>query len=385
MLLPLLATAVLALAPQAAPASGPPPPQGAAPAQPPQAAPVVPAPQADTAGCAETEGLYARGFDALTYGRDAEAVEALEYVASRCPTHPFAAELARLARARAVLAGVDLDPAPGGSLRRAAPAEATTRAARAELVVVQTLHGMTQGLLLCAAADCDGSQTVAGAALAGAGVGAGVSLLASRAGVRPGQALAVNSGSAWGLYYGAMGSELFDTQSDNDPMTAAVSGLAFTGAGALVGYLARPTAGQVSMVNSGGLWATVVASLLLETDDSLDASQSAGLRMAATTGGLVGLGVLARSEPQSRSRMLFIDAGGVLGGLLGAATVLLLDQDAGDALLVGASVGIGAGLGTAAVLTREVDVPELPEEAGGLSAAPFVGRGGGGLAVGGRF
>ncbi|NOJ94445.1 hypothetical protein HMI51_16095 [Corallococcus coralloides] len=83
--------------------------------------------------------------------------------------------------------------------------------------------------------------------------------------------------------------------------------------------------------------------------------------------------------------MLLIDAGGILGGLMGlSALFLVLDDDHGDALLVGTAVGVLAGLGTATFLTRDFDAPDNTPAVSVVPAA--MGRHGGmGLAVLGQF
>lgn len=96
-----------------------------------------------------SEADYTRGFDALVSGDDKAALEAFEQVLAACPSHPYAAELARLARTRI---------GPGAKLAEAAllsAPEKPTGFARGSLVVWQTLHGATQGALLCGIADCE--------------------------------------------------------------------------------------------------------------------------------------------------------------------------------------------------------------------------------------
>ena len=99
-------------------------------------------------------------------------------------------KLARLERSRL---------APGAKLAEAAVLgmEKPSGFARGSLVVWQTLHGATQGALLCAIADCEGRAFLA-VSLLGAAAGAATSwLVTDGVGVTSGQAAAINSGTTW--------------------------------------------------------------------------------------------------------------------------------------------------------------------------------------------
>jgi hypothetical protein len=99
--------------------------------------------------------------------------------------------------------------------------------------------------------------------------------------------------------------------------------------------------------------------------------------------GLISFALLSQSMPVSRGRVLLIDAGGILGGLLGAAAVALATDD-GDPILVGAGVGVLGGLGLATWLTSDFDAPARTGPQ--VTLAPtLMGREGAGLVLGGRF
>ncbi|MCP3136067.1 hypothetical protein [Pyxidicoccus xibeiensis] len=327
---------------------------------------------------ASAEADYDDGFDALVRRRDREALDALQRALAACPHHPYASELVRLARARL---------APGGRLAEAAARdtgpEARSDAALAGLTVVQTLHGATQGILLCAIADC-GGQGFAAVSLLGAGAGAATTLLLARDGVTSGQGAVVNSGTVWGFWFGIASLLAFDL-SDDDALAAVMAGGAgFTGVGILLAHYARPTPGQVSMANSGGLWAGVVTALLLLTSESDDERNFFALEMGATGVGIVSLAVLSRTVSVSRGRMLLIDAGGIIGGLLGAtATYLAAGDNAGDPILVGTAAGVVSGLVLTTYLTRNFDAPRDAPQA--LLTPAVVGRDGAGMALVGTF
>ncbi|WP_342378519.1 tetratricopeptide repeat protein [Myxococcus stipitatus] len=327
----------------------------------------------------EAEALYTRGFDAFTRGKDREAARAFDQVLEMCPQHPHATELGRLAKARLV---------PGAKLARAAAApvnpvngERRSGGATASLMVVQTLHGATQGILLCAIAECS-SQGYATSAMLAAGLGATSSALLAQGGITSGQAAAVNSGTVWGLWFGISSIYGFDMNEERALATAMIGGLAFTGVGALVASTVQPTSGQVSMVNSGGLWTGIVTALFLSSYNDVDTEKMFIAGMAASSAGILGLSFLAQDLPVSRGRILLIDAGGVLGGLLGASTMFMFTQNDEDAILFSAGLGAVGGLALVTYLTRDFDGPALPQA---VLTPAIMGRNGAGLAMAGRF
>ncbi|MBN8229527.1 hypothetical protein JYK02_18625 [Corallococcus macrosporus] len=373
----LLAPFVLAVLIAAQPGPAP----GSAPPTPPDVVSAPPLVASDEACAAESD--YAAGFDALVRGEDARALESLERVLLVCPRHPYAPELARLARTRLE---------PGARLAQdtlARPVESSvevpSKGARASLTIVQTLHGITQGILLCEISNCQDTRAYVAVSLLGGGAGAALSLLATRSGLTQGQAAAINSGTVWGFGYGLASIGSLDLDGDASTGAVMAGALGFTGLGILVAELARPTAGQVSLANSGGLWSGVVAGLILGTQDNGDTRAFFGIEQGVVGAGLITFALVSRNLDISRGRVLLIDAGGLLGGLVGlSALFLAFDDDHGDALLVGTAVGVVAGLGTATVLTRDFDGPD---DAPAVSVVPAtMGRHGGmGLAVLGQF
>ncbi|MFP2911606.1 hypothetical protein ACLESD_42590 [Pyxidicoccus sp. 3LFB2] len=336
--------------------------------------PLVATPEACSAS-AETD--YTEGFEALVQGRDAQALEAFEQVLAVCPQHPYASELIRLARARLT---------PGGQLaleaaREMGP-ERRSSAGLAGMTVLQTLHGATQGILLCAIAECSG-QGYAAVSLLGAGAGAAGTLLLARDGVTSGQAAVVNSGTVWGFWFGIASMLALDLEGDDALAATMLGGAGFTGVGILLAATLRPTAGQVSMANSGGLWAGVVTALLVATADTGEAKTLFAIELGTTAVGIATLAMLSDTLAVSRGRMLIIDAGGILGGLLGAtATFLTAGDDAGDAILVGSAVGVVTGLAVTAYITRDFDGRNGPEA---VLTPALLGKDGAGVALSGRF
>lgn len=365
-LVTLLATAAVA---QSVEPPAPPPQTDA-----PLSAPPLPS---SSAPCAAAEADYTRGFDALVVGDDPAALEAFERVLTACPSHPYASEFARLARTRL---------GPGARLAEAAllrAPEKPTGFARGSLVVWQTLHGATQGVLLCALIEC-GSSGFAAASLFGAGVFAALSWsITDGSGITPGQAAVINSGTTWGVWYGPALSVVFDVDGDDVPTALMSSMLSLTGVGVAMAVLANPTAGQVSLANSGGLWTGVVVGLLLPSLGDGDDKAFFGITSVATGVGLTAGAILSRSILVSRGRMLLIDSGGILGGLVGLASGAVLGaEDESLALVAGA--GTLAGLVLTTYVTQDFDGPFTP--APEVALAPTVmGRGGMGLMLGGRF
>ncbi|WIG94803.1 hypothetical protein [Myxococcus sp. SDU36] len=336
--------------------------------------PLMSTPEACAPG---SEADYSAGFDALVSGDDAKALALFERVLAACPQHPHATELARLSRTRLV---------PGGRLATAAAREVgrapRSSAARASLVVVQTLHGAAQGVLLCAIGDCSG-QGYAAVSLLGAGAGAASSWLLTRGGVTDGQAAVINSGTVWGFWFGVATLLAFDLEGDNALGAAILGGAGFTGVGVLLAHLVSPTSGQVSLANSGGLWAGVVTALFLATSDSNDTRGFFAAELGATAAGILSMAILSKYVPVSRGRMLLIDAGGILGGMVGASAVYLTaGNDAGDAILLGSGIGVLGGLALTTYLTRNFDLPDAPQ----VTLAPLTtSRGGTGVSMVGRF
>lgn len=326
--------------------------------------------------CARAEADYTQAFDALVKGQDEQALAALERVLAICPAHPYASELVRLERARL---------SPGAKLAEAAVLgmEKPTRFARGSLVVWQTLHGATQGALLCGIADCEGRAFLA-ASLLGAGIGATISWMTTEdTGITPGQSGVINSGTSWGVWYGIAANEMFDVNGGAEYGVVMASMVGLTGAGIAIAVLGTPNAGQVAMANSGGLWTGVVTALFLAATDGGSKQTFFTIETVVSGVGLLTLAILSNSHPTSQGRVLLIDSGGILGGLLGAAAVAIAGAD-GKGVAVGAGIGVLGGLGLTTYITRDFDAPDTDTPKVALAPAA-MGRGGAGLAIGGRF
>ncbi len=329
--------------------------------------------------CAQT---HARAVELDAQGKSAEAAH--EYgLAGRLCGDQYPGDLARARQLEdqgfmraPVLPGPEpvADPPPQltpPEVAYKAPPEATqpleepTNAARVELMIGQALHGITLSTLFCTTGGvCPSLETGLGMAALGGVAGAGLSFFASSEGVRPGTADAINSGSLWGMGNGLLLGSGLNAGGGGSGTTVALAvaagGALGTGAGVLVSFLAQPTAGQVSMTNSGVLWSVVSCAWVLGAMRSPPpVSQVVIIAVSANTA-MAGMALLSRYVTVSRSRMFLIDLGGALGMLtgLGASAVFGAQAELRLAFVMG---GMAGGLISTALLTRPLDEqPALP-------------------------
>lgn len=241
--------------------------------------------------------------------------------------------------------------------------EKPTSLARAELTFFQTINGLGVGIETCLMFDCSDARAGVLSAMLGGGIGAGGALWFSADGITPGHALAINSGSAWGFWHGIALLNALNVNGTRGAGLLAGSQVL----GTLLGHLAWTAfpvgAGDVSLANSGGIWAGL---LTLEIDTIIGGNRSDaalwGSLLAGSDVGLVGGALLSRVVPMSRGRTFVLDAGGVLGGLVGMGIQFLVTGNANSSRAVASSAAVGmlAGLGTAAYLSRDWDLKDVP-------------------------
>jgi hypothetical protein len=330
--------------------------------------------------------LYHLAFAALAGGRHAESKEILEHIARAYPDHPAAQRavelIERLSRHEPPpLAKAEKRLRHEGEGRDGPP----TGLARAELFLVQTVNGIAIGLESCIALECDDARTVGAFLVVGGGAALTLSLVLTQDGIMPGHTSALNAGTVWGA-----ADALFLTAAtqgnDTDealPAALVVGQLAGLGAGEILWRTIRPSAGDVSLASSIGLWSGVLTFFVLGALEFEVSSEAGfGSLLAVTNLGLLGGAWLASEVPMSRAHVLVIDGGGVIGTLLGAGSALVLGgNDLGAAgFFTATTIGMIGGLSLAAYLTRDWEI-----EDGDLAFGVLPFEGGAALTFGGRW
>jgi hypothetical protein len=344
----------------------------------PAAAPEPPAASADPAWT-----LYHQAFLDNVLLRNERARASLQAILREHPEHPaarFAQELLQTMDAPAAQLPVPEDDERYGSRR-------PSGLARAELASFQTLAGIGAAGMLCGLAECDDGRVVVTVLTLGAGAGLAGSLVGSRHGISPGRALAINSGTMWGVWNGVAVAVVADAD-DKGVFGSILAGqLIGTLGGALVGVFTDPTAGDVSLATSGGLWMGGLMFMLHGLSDfAADGKVVMLTTLLASDAGLLGGALLSALDiyPMSRSRALLIDSGGVMGTLLGMGISVLVkgDVESAPAFFGPALAGMLAGLTATTYFTRNWDAPELPADVA-VAVGPM--EGGATVMVGGRF
>lgn len=135
------------------------------------------------------------------------------------------------------------------------------------------------------------------------------------------------------------------------------------GLGALLAVEARPTDGHVSMANSGGIWlgGLTLFGMLGVTGGRFSGQAFGTAELIASNAGMLTMALVGTQVQVSRGRMLLIDGGGILGTLVGMGIAVLASpmHYGPDASMLGwfSLLGAGAGLATTAVLTAGLDAP----------------------------
>ncbi|MDH5676017.1 MAG: hypothetical protein OEZ06_28100 [Myxococcales bacterium] len=374
-------------------------------------------PAAQSAAVSSPEDLYHLAFAALAQERTELALALLQQLRTEHPDHPLARRAAELAAHLATrpLAPPASAPAatgayvpsaqPGDPTRERAPepapiaeAEADgvgaeqrpTGAARAELMFFQTVHGIALGAETCAILGCDGPRSWTAALMLGGGLGLSASYLASREGITPSMARALTDGVIWGAANGLMLMSATDALSGSTDEGLVIGGHFMGGqllglaASAYLHYELQPTTGQVSLTSSGGLWALALSAQFMAMLDQNFTDETWGWTLLlASDAGLLAGGILASYQPMSASRVLLIDAGGVLGGLTGMGLSLLLQDRARETPTFGGGVlGTASGLVLGYVLTAGWD---RSERGTGVRLSLQPTQGGAAVGLGGAF
>lgn len=319
--------------------------------------------------------FYHLAFQALANGNDRECRELLEHITKSFAQHPAAD------RSRQLLVRLGTEPRRPAepALTASAPPppssphdETPTTLARAELVIGQTAHGIGLGLEICLLAKCEDVRAFGATMILGGASGLTASLFLSGNGITPGHASALNSGVIWGLAEALFITGIIGpTDSQSIVVGPLIGQLVGLGAGELLWQTTHPSAGDVSLASSGGLWASLLAmNVALAVSDKEEVIF--GTMLAASSVGLVAGALTANAFPMSRGRVLVIDGSAALGGLLGlglAFTIQGQELQRGPLFLL-IDVGILSGLALSTFFTRDWDAPDLPPVTMGIMPLP---------------
>jgi hypothetical protein len=310
----------------------------------------------------QAEQLYEDAVEDLSSGNSDAAYSQLTRVLELCPSHPYAKEMARVA--------LLMPPKRPDQKTRSEDDESDTKVelageqptllARGELISVQTLHGLLDGLLICAAVECNDGRAVVGLGFLGLLAGGGLSFALSD-GITSGQALAVNSGTAWGIWHGIAVNAMLEPQGETVAGIMLGMNLAGTALGTATAAFLKPKNGQVSFANSAGLWSTTLT-LFVMNAAGVNIFEDDGFWQASLLASDLGLlaGALGATQLDiSRGRVLLIDAGGVVGMFLGMGVAVLAAEEPSQEL-VGAlgTLGILGGLTSVYFLSAGIDEPD---------------------------
>jgi hypothetical protein len=308
--------------------------------------------------------VYEDAFDALEVGDRDRARELLRVLVATHPDAPAGQKAKALLAEMDVAPGASVDETLRGDVAPPPPVkgEHPTSSARAELAIVQMVNGIAAGTELCVMGGCNDATPVIGLALVGGVAGVGVSLAFTKHGLRPGARASYNSGVVWGV--ANAGAILILAEPDDE---VAIGGglLLGQGLGLVLGAAVdsmHPTAGQVALANTAGTWAAALGGgVYVALNDEADADGFVATLLVLGDLGVGAGAALAHAFPEvSRARTLVIDAGGLVGGLVGAGGAILVSGDSGEKTTAALAVaGAAIGLGTSAYFTRHWDDPHV--------------------------
>ncbi len=228
---------------------------------------------------------------------------------------------------------------------------------------------------IAALADVSDPKAYLALTIAGLGTGIGVGILSTRGRSMPsGRAAAIDSATIWASVNAATISGIVGTSFDTGfGATLATGALALGTSWGLTGRRS-PSVGDVTIVNSAGYWGLVATTLGLVTfaTEDLTGKQVSWTILGGLDAGLVAGVLLARRSDISRGRMLIIDAGGLLGALVGVAIPVFAGSD-NSRFYGGATLGgIAAGLAATTYFTRHWDDDTKTSSAAGLDIGPAL-------------
>ncbi len=336
----------------------------------------------------------AAGYDAamalLLGGKLEEAARAFDAVAAAPGAGPLADRARTLAEVSRALAARGRFVLQEPRLERPRPTR-LDRSGRAELAFFGTAYGIWTGVATGLLAEADDARAYLALTIAGGAGGLALAILPTRHASMPeGRAQAIESAAAWGSLNGGLIAALAGADGQGVVGATLGAGLVALGTTALATRERSPSSGDVALTNSGGIWGLVTGGLTLAILEDASDSTAQGVLLASTDAGLLAMALVARHVEMSRGRSLLIDAGGLLGGLVGVAVPAFANADNGPAIGAAGLAGMGVGLAVGAYLSRDWDEEhdEAPSARGGATAMPVVARlEGGGFSAGvaGRF
>ncbi|MCW5800873.1 MAG: hypothetical protein KIT31_00560 [Deltaproteobacteria bacterium] len=312
---------------------------GIAHAQAPEPRPADPVPDPAPPPPDPVWSAYDDAFAKAASGDRSLASSRLAELAARWPQHPAGRRAGALTRA------FERDESMTATSR-------ANRTARGELLFWSTVGGIFTAANVCVIVDCRSDRESAAVYTLSVGGSLAIAALASHRGVAQGEAQLYNSAQTWAAWNALAINDGFAEATD-----AAVISLAAQGVGIAAGIGLwkswKPTQGDVALTNSFLLWSTVLTlwgHLAFAEEPSLRTVVAAG-----DVGLLVGAYVSTQVK-MSRGRTLLIDVGGILGILAGGLVAVgTRDENAAGVSLF---LGTAAGLGIAAVATRDWDLPD---------------------------
>lgn len=239
-------------------------------------------------------------------------------------------------------------------------------AGRFPFVFTSTVGGIVVGIEADLLVQVKSVAAAVTLVLATTGAAFVASLLGTRhSDITEGEAVLYSDGMIVGTYDGALIASLASTNTTPNETTISLIALLGTVAGSALGYFGgralHISPGAASLAGSGALWGTATGGLLLLAANPQSTQGVLGTLLLATNlGAGIGLGVGAATHI-SRSRVLLMDLGALLGGLALGGIGLIIETSktpnsstgkltAGMALL-----GIYAGGALSLYLTRNLD------------------------------
>ena len=224
-------------------------------------------------------------------------------------------------------------------------ATASDRGGRIELTTTATLYGVGLGVWSSMEGDLKPRPAAWLTAALGGGMLYGSYKLTDHLQLNTANVRYIEAAGAWTAVNGVLVASMTDTYGSY--MVAVGFGTAAAGAGmALATYpYVGASAGQMSLVNSGGIWGPAAGLLLGITFHLGDGKHLARDLMILNLLGLGGAVALSQRYDPTRDQVLYLDGGLLLGGLCGGlvGTLFAVSVDSYEPATAGVLLGMGVG------------------------------------------